>query len=301
MEEFFIPYAYDIEPHLATVTKGKYLLRSNLPRKAKWALEVANHENTLLNIFPDLWEELGEVIRNLIASNYRSVSRSLRWLIESGIFWMYVELDKEINNAIDHFDNNCISMPKPHSYSFNVEYIIHYNFDILHERLRLKEKYGKPSIRDSVNRLDDFKISKKTDPKLKGNGIRIKEINSTIDKMKTQLTELYHDFSAFSHITVESLTRDWKYPKYYPYSMDYGYSNPEFSSTLENLWKVIDLLASIMLLVCSRFYGYQMPNDYLDAIVSYEKRKQKAPTKLINLTKSDPVRKNIPIFSILVK
>jgi hypothetical protein len=57
--------------------------------------------------------------------------------------------------------------------------------------------------------------------------------------------------------------------------MDYGYSNPEFSSALENLWKVIDLLASIMLLVCSRFYSYQMPNEYLEAILSYEKYTRK--------------------------
>ena len=138
-------------------------------------------------------------------------------------------------------------MPKPHSYSFNVEYIIHYNSDLLDERLRLKEKYGRPSIGESVNRLEDFKITNKTNPKIKSNIDRIKEINSTIDKMKTQLTELYHDFSGFSHITVESLTRKWKNTQYYPYSMDYGYSNSEFSPALENIWKVIDLLASIML------------------------------------------------------
>jgi hypothetical protein len=119
--------------------------------------------------------------------------------------------------------------------------------------------------------------------------------------MKTQLTELYHDFSAFSHITVESMTREWKNPQYYPYSMDYGYSNPKFSSALQNLWKVIDLLGTVMLLICSRFYGYQMPNEYLDAIVTNEKRKQTAPTKLINHTNSDQVRKNIPIFFTFVK
>jgi hypothetical protein len=119
--------------------------------------------------------------------------------------------------------------------------------------------------------------------------------------MKTQLTDLYHDFSGFSHITIESLTRKWKNTQYYPYSMDYGYSNSDFSPALENLWKVIDLLASIMLLVCSRFYGYQIPSKYLDAILTHEKRKQNEPIKLINLAKSDPVRKNIPIFSTLVE
>jgi hypothetical protein len=62
----------------------------------KRALELANLENNLLNIFPDLWEELGETIRNLVARSYRSVFRSLRWLIESAIFWMYLELDKKL-------------------------------------------------------------------------------------------------------------------------------------------------------------------------------------------------------------
>jgi len=301
MQDFFMGYAWDIEPHLSTVTRGKYLLRSKLPQKAQRALELANLENTLVDIFPDLWEELGEVIRNLVASNYRSVYRSLRWLIESAMFWMDIELDKKFNNAIDHFDNYYISMPKPHSYSFNQEYIIHYNSDLLEERLRLKEKYERPSIGESAKRLEDFKISRKSNPQIKSNEDRITLINSAITKMGKQQKELYHEFSAFSHITIETLRRDWKSPQYYPYSMDYGYNKAKFRSALENLWKVIDLVASIMLLVCSRFYGYQMPYKYLEAIITNKHRKHNATSKLVSLAKSGKGRNDIPIFSALVK
>ncbi|HXX96587.1 MAG TPA: hypothetical protein VEL11_05665 [Candidatus Bathyarchaeia archaeon] len=53
-----------------------------------------------MDIFPDVWEELGESIMNLIISNYRSVFRSLRWIIA---FWIDLELDKNINGVMSYF------------------------------------------------------------------------------------------------------------------------------------------------------------------------------------------------------
>jgi hypothetical protein len=66
---------------------------------------MADLEYSLLDMFPDLWEELGEAIRNLIISNYRSVCRSLRGIIESAVFCADMELDKVHNDALAHFNH----------------------------------------------------------------------------------------------------------------------------------------------------------------------------------------------------
>jgi hypothetical protein len=177
--------------------------------------EVKDFEDTLVNIFPDLWEELGEAIRNLIVSNYRSVFRSLRWIVESVVFWADIELDKKYNDAIAHFDNyyHNYSMSKENT-SFLSEYIVHYNIDLIDERLHLKEKYGKPTFKESVNNLTHLNKDKK--------------IEKVVDKIQRELNTLYHDFSAFTHISMESYQRDWDNPGYYPYSIDYTYNKEAY-------------------------------------------------------------------------
>ncbi len=285
IEHFFMGEEMGIDAHILKITKGKYSHKSDLGFRYKRAIELADLENTILDIFPDLWEELGEAIRNLIISNYRSVSRSLRWIIESIVFWADVELDKKINDAISHSNDyyQNLSMAKE-NYSFQSEYILHYNRDHLDDRLYLKERDGKPGFGESVNSLNP----------LKRDGII-----SQVTKIQKELKALYHDFSAFTHISVESLRRGWENPEYYPYSMEYSYNAEKFHSTLKKLWNVIDLVAALMLLMCSRFYGYILPNEYLKASKTYyEKRKSNATNKFIKHMNS--TRNRIPtIFSLI--
>jgi hypothetical protein len=144
-----------------------------------------------------LWEELGEAIRNLIISNYRSVYRSLRWIIESTVFWANMELDKKYGDAKAHFNNyyHNVSMSKD-NISFLYEYIIHYNLDLINEHLHLKEKYGKPQFKETVKNLT--KLTKD------------ENVKRTIGKIRQEPESLYHDFSAFAHISIESYTRNWE-------------------------------------------------------------------------------------------
>lgn len=96
-------------------------------------------------------------------------------------------------------------------------------------------------FRESVNNLVHLK--------------RDKSLDSIVKQIQLELKNLYHEFSAFTHISVKSLQRERNNPEYYPYSMDYVYNKEKFDSLLEKIWKVIDLVAYIMLLMCSRFYG----------------------------------------------
>jgi hypothetical protein len=100
-----------------------------------------------------------------------------------------------------------------------------------------------------------------------------------VSNIQKELGTLYHDFSAFTHISVESLQdKDKANPKYYPYSMYYAYSKERLLSTSEKLWKVIDLVTAIILLMCSRFYGYKSTREYLTSMKIYYNDRQNATT-----------------------
>lgn len=131
----------EIDAHVSTITKGKCSSKSHLGQKYRRCIELADLENTLLNIFPDLWEELGEAVRNIIIRNYRSVFRSLRWIIESIVFWADLELDKKRNDAMAHFNYYYYNEPmSDENFHFLSEYIIHYNSDFIDDRLYMKNR-----------------------------------------------------------------------------------------------------------------------------------------------------------------
>lgn len=287
IEHFFIGEAMDIEPHISSVTDKKYSSKNDLSLRSKRCIDLVNLENTMLNIFPNLWEELGEAIRNLIISNYRSVYRSLRWIIESTVFWANMELNKKYGDAKDHFNNyyHNVSMSKE-NISFLSEYVIHYNLDLINEHLHWKEKYGKPQFKETVNNLT--KLTKD------------ENVKRIISKIRQEIESLYHDFSAFTHISIESYTRNWDNPDYYPYSTDYVYTEEKFYSALEVIWKVIDLITSIMLLVCSRFYGYNLPHEYLEAMKNFKPKMYKPSNVFIKHVNSMHSLKRAPtVFSLL--
>jgi hypothetical protein len=48
---------------------------------------LAVAENNIFDIFIDVAREFGEAIRNIMIRNYNSVPRSLRWILETIIFW----------------------------------------------------------------------------------------------------------------------------------------------------------------------------------------------------------------------
>ena len=214
----------------------------------------------------------------------RSVFRSLRWIIESAVFWADVELDKKINDAISHFTDyyRNVSLSEE-NYSFQSEYIPHYNRAHLDDRLYMKEKNnGRPGFGESVNNLNIFKKD---------------GMESLVKTIEDELKTLYHDFSAFTHISVESLRRSREHPDNYPYSMDYAYDREKFYSTLEKLWKVIDLVAPIMLLMSSRFYRYKLPHQYLNATRTHFKKRRYNPTDRLICHISPPTIKNRMGFS----
>jgi hypothetical protein len=179
----------DFEPHTARITSKKYDSMSKLPITYERCVDLANQHNALDNIFSDLWLELGESIRSLIIGNYGSIPRSLRWIIESTIF--YADFQSEDGSAIEHFKwylSEEVPL-KEQRYRYLLEHIDDVNYELLDQRLILKEKFKTDlsKIKDCLN--------------IFGDPIYPKEVKG----IPGEVSELYSKFSGLSHISLQSL------------------------------------------------------------------------------------------------
>lgn len=244
------------EAHVSAITQGKFSSLARMNTRHKNCVDLANTENTILNIFFDLWRELGETIRSLIIGNYISINRSLRWIIESVVFWADMQTDRGTATEAFNYFLTDTSLAKKKEYLFVYNYIKHRNRALLAERLSLKEKYRKPSFGEICNKLSSLNGDKKR------------------DLIKKELQKLYSDFSGFSHISTGSL------PEFYSLSEEglrgdhasYHYFEKYlFDTAIGKCWQVIDLVASVIILALTDFYGYKTPRDFLRAMATFHR------------------------------
>jgi hypothetical protein len=206
------------------------------------------------------------------------VSTDLRWILESAVFWMYLQIDKE-EDAGELFEGYREESIDNDRFEYLREYLFDVNQGLFDEHLHIKEKFGRPSINEMINSLEDYKIK---DDKTKD----AHNINRTVGNIIAELLDLYHDLSALSHISLDALKEIEEIGNEYPYFMGYSYNNDKFDSALTKVWRVIDLMTSIFILTCSHFYGYNKPSDYLTQLrVHYFKRKVQNVKRFLNHTK----------------
>jgi hypothetical protein len=279
LEDFFMEDAVEIDPNLSNISGGKYVSRRRLSIKARRALDLANVDNTLLEMIINLWFELGEARRNLIIGNYGSVHRSLRWILESGVFWTYLQIDKE-QNAKKLFEDHLEDSIDKKRYEYLTEHLFDVNQIIFDKHLHIKEKFGKPSIKEMINSLEFYK---KKNNKTKDDH----NPNKTIGYIISELSGLYHDFSALVHISLNSLDETEDIGKEYPSFMGYSYNDDKFKAASEKIWRIVDLMTSIFILTCSCFYVYDKPFDYLAQLKKFNYNKKYHHTrKFFNLIKT---------------
>ncbi|MFZ0897111.1 MAG: hypothetical protein WAZ77_21635 [Candidatus Nitrosopolaris sp.] len=89
--------------HYKKITWHKSKSKTSFQYKNRYYLKLAQLGiHPITEICIDLWTELGTAIRSLIIGNYSSVYGSLRWIIESMMFWTDIHSEKE--NFIELFE-----------------------------------------------------------------------------------------------------------------------------------------------------------------------------------------------------
>jgi hypothetical protein len=189
IQTVFVVEIDDFDTHLATITKGRYTHTSVLKKKDQRCVKLTIQHNPVYNIFRNLWLELGESIRSLIIGNYGSIPRSLRWMIESTIF--YADMQNDSPNAVDRFnyylnDKSGLTLS---AYRYLLNHISNNNYELLNNRLKLKEIGISTRYKDLVNNLGIFNDNSPNE--IKG--------------IPGELNSLYRQFSGLSHISQKSL------------------------------------------------------------------------------------------------
>jgi hypothetical protein len=159
---------------------------------------------------------------------------------------------------------------------------------LLEERLSLKVKWRKYTIRDI---LEDNVI-------LKSEGILYKKPKDF--SLKKVIEQLYKELSGFDHISIDSLQElDNSLRTDYAIFMDHKYDLEKYSYQFLNIWDVVDLVTSIVVLVGTIFYDYSKTHDYLDKMQKYYK--EKSSTKdLIDYIQSKKIPDKLRLFSLML-
>ena len=248
-------------------------------------VELACLENNITDIFFDLIREFGESIRNLIIGNYNSVPRSLRWIIESAIFWANMQDDNR--NSTEAFYHYCNYLPISKTrFQYLRSQVKEVNYQILVERLFLIDEWRK-SFRDILPKISVIKADSKFFKNVR---------NFSFEK---KIGSLYHQFSSYEHITLQTLSEiNHNLRSDFASYMNYRYDEESFLSLLRNIWDTLDLILSVLVLTFTRFYGYNNGKLFINRLKNFAGRSN--IRYFVNLCNSNRVKPKLPIFLNIV-
>lgn len=193
IDSFFQIEGDEYEAHYKKITWHKSKSKTSFQYKNRYYLKLAQLGiHPITEICIDLWTELGTAIRSLIIGNYSSVYGSLRWIIESMMFWTDIHSEKE--NFIELFEFFRKDEPRLSKNQFSKLY--YHEFEMAHilpdEQLRLKEKFDRRHFEEAtlkaISVFRNYNVNK--------------DVIETISKT---LGSLYKEFSALGHISSHSL------------------------------------------------------------------------------------------------
>jgi hypothetical protein len=109
----------------------------------------------------------------------------------------------------------------------------------------------------------------------------------------------FQDLFIHLKIPIGGLAR-WDFT--YSFTIGYDYDEERFGDAIDSLWKVIDLICCLFVLICTRFYEYPTPLDYMNSVISYYQNKWRkniiAQKMLDHITKVTYVK--LPNFASLI-
>ena len=161
------------------------------------------------------------------------------------------------------------------------------SFHFIEERLFLMHKWGKTSFREMVDKIKVLKANKNYFKPTKNYSLQ------------QELHDLYGEFSAFSHISIKSVREiDIDYRGDYSFYQNHQYNNKDFTYGIEKIWRVIDIVLSMLVLSSTQFYGYSATKDFLNALIMY---KDDSATKfLIRFIKKNKLEKKLTVFNLMI-
>jgi hypothetical protein len=242
------------DKHITQFFGGKYDSIEKLPKIQKRCIELAFREQTSMLIFFDLWRELGEAIRELMCSDYDSVARSLRWMIEACVLWADMQLDDVTAQGFFESYNSHREKLTDEEFKRLLSEIGTVNEARLVERLVFKEKFRNIRMGDLLKNLQNLKKPSK---------------NMEIHEIREKIFSLYRDFSRYSHITLDTAKEIKMEPGElhfdFAFFQGYGYDKERFKTEIERIYGTLDLTFSIIVLVVANFYGYKTPGRLFES------------------------------------
>jgi hypothetical protein len=278
--EYFLIDTTDVNPHISTISHLRYTHR-RIDAGHKMVVELSCLENTITDIFFDLVKEFGEAIRSLIIGNYNSIPRSLRWILESTIFW--ASMQDESRDSTEAFDDYCRHLPiSKTKFKYLRGELRQVNYELLVQRLSLKDEWH-VSFRDIVSKIGVIKTNSNFFKKVR---------DFSFDK---KIHSLYHHFSTYEHITFETLSEiDDSLRSDFASYMNYRYNREAFLPLLSYMWITLDLVLSIMVLTIAKFYGYKTGKRFIRRLEVFPGNSN--VSYFIKLCNSNRIKRKLPIF-----
>jgi hypothetical protein len=252
--EYFTFELIDATPHIERLTDKKFKSIRQAPREVRWSLRLAGRHNTLLLAFFDIWRELGQALRALLCANYDSVPRSLRWMIETCIFWADMQLDQPSAQELfeNYYSQKDLLTPKEFKRA-SVE--IHtINETRLEERLTFKEKFRGPSVNEIMRNLAILK----TTPVYQGH------------ILKEALAKYHRIFSGYAHATLLTAKEISMEPGTlhgdFAFFQDHRYDKERFDEMITSVFRTVDVIISVIILAEMAFYGYDGPMEFFQSL-----------------------------------
>ena len=279
--EYLVIAWNDPDLHVKQFMDEKYNSIEEVPETSRRCLRLAIRHDTSQLVFFDLWRELGQAMRELMCSNYDSVPRSLRWMIEACVFWADMQLDDF--TAREWFEHYYSQRDKLTEEEFNrVFFEIHsVNEGRLTERLTFKEKYRRLAVKEIIENLSILKNHSRRYNK--GHLIR------------SALRTCYSEFSEYSHITLSTLKEIYMEPGElhwdFAFFQDFRYDKERFDIELKNIYTTLDLIMAVIILVETEFFCYETPHEFFECLG--DMRNEVA-------TKIEGLRNRLPFISNMI-
>jgi hypothetical protein len=241
--------------HMKQLLNEKSNSRRKISEDKLKCLKLAVRHDTSLLVFFDLWRELGQTVRELICSNYGSVPRSLRWMVETCIFWADMQLDDyTVHEWFEHFYSQKDKLTEE-EFRRTFYAIYDVNEARLVERLAFREKYRRLAIGEILNNLSILKGDSKF---------------SKAHLVKYALRTCYSEFSKYSHTTLPTLREIDMEPGElhmdFAFFQDYHYDKEEFETQIQNIYRTLDIIIAVIILVETDFFCYEAPHKFCESL-----------------------------------
>lgn len=101
--------------------------------------------------------------------------------------------------------------------------------------------------------------------------ISLKNQTPHIEKIQKELRSLHKEYSGFIHMTIHTLSEfnNFDLRKDYAFFQSYKFNQQRFDETIFQIWRVIDILFSLLLTTASYYYCAKSPKDYVTRLTTF--------------------------------